>query len=288
MIVTFRTARCGIIVRSGTMGAMSGAKRSRSKRGIGRAVRTFLLSVGALTAVVLVASAAVTWLAQVAEANHIPTRVAAAPAVAPPGPGAAVPVLNLARPARSQPELVDWAARTSSVVAIPALALQAYAYAAAKQAVATPACGLGWSTLAGIGAVESRHGSYGGARLDSMGRALPPIIGIPLDGGPGVAAIADTDKGALDGDPTVDRAVGPMQFIPETWKRWGADADGDGVADPNDINDAALTAARYLCARNPVMTTAQGWRAALFSYNRSDDYARQVLQHAANYAAGQS
>ncbi len=42
--------------------------------------------------------------------------------------------------------------------------------------------------------------------------------------------------------------MGPLQFIPSTWRSWGVDANGDGVADPNQIDDAALAAGRYLCA----------------------------------------
>jgi len=262
-------------------------QRPRTTRKRRRPVRALVLGLGALVLAVILVSALATWLTQLASSNHVPTRVSA-PAVAPPGPGAAAPPINPALPARQQPDLVTWATVVSSTVAIPAKAVQAYGYAAAREAVRDPSCGIGWSTLAGIGAVESRHGSYGGARLDDMGRALPSIVGLPLDGAPGVQAIPDTDKGALDGDPRFDHAVGPMQFIPQTWRKWGVDADGDGVADPNDLNDAALTAARYLCADEPNMTTAKGWRAALFSYNQSQAYANEVLQYAANYAAGLS
>src|SRR4029078_8467116 len=43
-------------------------------------------------------------------------------------------------------------------------------------------------------------------------------------------------------------AVGWMQFMPSTWRRWGTDASGDGVADPYDPQDAIFSAARYLDA----------------------------------------
>ena len=51
------------------------------------------------------------------------------------------------------------------------------------------------------------------ARLDPNGDESKPILGIALDGSTGVALVADSDGGKYDGDPTLDRAVGPMQFI---------------------------------------------------------------------------
>ena len=48
--------------------------------------------------------------------------------------------------------------------------------------------------------------------------------------------------------PDLDRAVGPMQFLPASWARYGADGNGDGVRDPHQLDDAALAAAAYLCA----------------------------------------
>ena len=75
-----------------------------------------------------------------------------------------------------------------------------------------------------------------------------------------------------------------MQFIPSTWHRWASDGDGDGRSDPNDIDDAAYAAARYLCAAGADLTTGKGWQRAIRSYNHSDEYTAQVLDTANRYA----
>ena len=108
---------------------------------------------------------------------------------------------------------------------IPALALRAYHEAAAWAAGFRPGCGLSWSVLAGIGRLESNHGMHWGSatRFSPDGVVSPPITGPALNGR-GVASIPDTDGGRWDGDRTWDRAVGPMQFIPSTWRRLGATA----------------------------------------------------------------
>lgn len=202
---------------------------------------------------------------------------------------AAAPVTGEAVAASSAPlapvPSVDpvWLARVSAATGIPVRALQAYASAQLRVAVQQPACALGWNTIAAIGAVESDHGRHGGAVLGDDGVPTPAIRGPALDGD-GVAAIADTDRGRWDGDTLWDRAVGPMQFIPDTWARWGADGNGDGVADPNQIDDAALATARYLCGAS-AMTDAAAWRAAIFAYNHLDAYVDDVAALANRYAA---
>ncbi|QZN86853.1 lytic murein transglycosylase [Cellulomonas sp. C5510] len=177
---------------------------------------------------------------------------------------------------------VLWAERIAARTGIPVRAVLAYGAADLAVDAEQPGCGLGWNTLAAIGSIESGHGSHGGAVLGDDGRSVPEIRGVPLDGD-GVAAIPDTDDGTWDGDVVWDRAVGPMQFIPTTWARWGADADGDGISDPDVLDDAALAAARYLCA-DATMTTSEGWRAAVLTYNRSDEYADSVARIATEYA----
>ncbi len=179
-------------------------------------------------------------------------------------------------------DLEGWAEATSDLVGVPERALLAYG---ADDLALREECGLTWNTLAGIGSVESDHGRFGGARVGGDGLAEPLIIGLPLDGRPGIKLIPDTDGGELDGDTGFDRAVGPMQFIPTTWDRFGADADDDGIANPHDIDDAALAAGSYLCAGGRDLTDGDDWTAALFSYNRSAPYGQRVFDIATELAA---
>ncbi|MFI9508802.1 lytic transglycosylase domain-containing protein [Nocardia sp. NPDC052566] len=204
----------------------------------------------------------------------------------PPGPGTPVPVIDIDAPGRTAAQLREWADNQSDALNINSTALQAYGYAAAVMARSKPDCGIAWTTIAGIASVESKHGTFRGARVGADGTVRPPIIGIPLDGSPGVALVKDTDGGKLDGDPVNDRALGPLQFIPETWKRWGVDANGDGVIDPQNIDDAALTAARYLCASGGDLTSQHGWQRALLTYNQSNSYLLTVRNRAAAYSVG--
>lgn len=233
---------------------------------------------GMLAAVVLVAGA-VSILTPDEPPIPIPDGV-------PPVPGTPVPEIDVDAPGRSAAQLRDWAQPQAETLGIPVVALEAYGHASAVLARSRPDCGLAWTTLAGIGSVESGHGRHGGASADENGTVAPPIRGVPLDGGPGLAEIRDTDGGRLDGDPVLDRAMGPLQFIPETWTRWATDANGDGVADPDNIDDAALTAGLYLCERGGDLTTAEGWTAALIAYNHSADYMALVRDRAAAYGVG--
>jgi membrane-bound lytic murein transglycosylase B len=131
--------------------------------------------------------------------------------------------------------------------------------------------------------VEGRHGAYGGAVLDERGDPSKRIIGIQLNGTRSTRVVADSDGGTLDGDPVYDRAVGPMQFIPQTWSRFAADGNADGVATPFNLYDATLAAARYLCGASTGLGADPGLRAAYFSYNHSDAYVEHVLSFARRY-----
>lgn len=209
-----------------------------------------------------------------------------APAIPPP-PAPLVAATDrppAAAPARSTRDpLQAWAQQQARRTGIPVPAMRAYGRAELRLAAEQPRCRLGWVTLAGIGEVESDHGRYQGRTLGDQGIASTPIVGVALDG-VGVARIGDTDAGMLDGDPVLDHAVGPMQMLPATWRRWAADGDGDGVREPQDIDDAALAAARYLCASGSLRSDA-GWRAAVLSYNSSSTYLADVAAWAGAYAS---
>jgi hypothetical protein len=164
---------------------------------------------------------------------------------------------------------------------IPGMVLIAYQRAAQAMQTRAPGCKIPVALLAAIGKVESGHAR--GGQVDANGTALQPILGPMLNGG-GFAAIGDTDGGALDGSASWDRAVGPMQFIPSTWRNWAVDGNGDGVANPENVFDASLAAASYLCAGGRDLATPGGLDSAILSYNHSDAYLSLVRAWLAAYS----
>ncbi|MEV0409028.1 lytic transglycosylase domain-containing protein [Actinoallomurus sp. NPDC050550] len=105
--------------------------------------------------------------------------------------------------------------------------------------------GLSWTVLAAIGQIESDHGRNAG--------------------------------------PSSAGALGPMQFMPATWRIYGVDGDGDGKADIMDPYDAVPAAAKYLCASG-AGRGGSGLYHAVFAYNHSDAYVNNVLSLARAYA----
>jgi membrane-bound lytic murein transglycosylase B len=196
------------------------------------------------------------------------------PAAPPPPAAAAVPRENFQ----------GWLQRVSYYSDVPERVLAAYANADLAYQAKNPGCHLTWATLAGVGRAESKHGRYGGASVLANGEESRPIIGPALDGSPGFLAVPDTDQGALDGDAKWDHAVGPMQFTPTTWRHWGVRASGDGKpADPQNMDDAAMTAARYLCAMGHNLAVPKNWWSAVLTYNNSTAYGQDVFSNADAY-----
>jgi hypothetical protein len=196
------------------------------------------------------------------------------------------PIPTLAAPATDTPiaELADpaWVAHIAEAGDIPERAMAAYAGAALALAQTHPECGIGWNTLAAIGLVETEHGTSNGSRIDPDGVARPGIVGTPLDG-EGTDEVPDTDHGEIDGDPTWDRAVGPMQFLPATWAQLAEDGNRDGDTDINNIDDASLTAGSYLCDVGRDLTQSDGWIAAISAYNAHVEYSNRVAEAADHY-----
>lgn len=178
--------------------------------------------------------------------------------------------------------------RDRDAPAVPPLVMTAYVNAAARVGELAPDCaGMSWPILAGIGAAESGHAR--GRAVAANGDITPRVIGPRLDGsgvGGNLTPVIDTDGGVLDGDLEFDRAVGPMQFLPETWMRWGQDGNDDGTRDPHNIFDASLAAAAYLCGDAPAdLADRAQLSAAISRYNRSATYVADVLAYADTYAA---
>ncbi len=166
---------------------------------------------------------------------------------------------------------------------IPTMALTAYRNAERMMALAQPNCGVSWNLLAGIGRIESLHANNGAT--DARGTAVRPIYGPSLDGSlPGNEVIVQSM--APNGQATYARALGPMQFLPGTWARYASDGDGDGKADPQNLFDSTLAAARYLCSGGLNLRDQSQVLSSILRYNNSMPYARNVLGWAAAYATG--
>jgi cell wall-associated NlpC family hydrolase len=173
----------------------------------------------------------------------------------------------------SGPTAIASAPSSAAVAEIPADLLPVYVTAA------TTCPGMPWQVLAGIGFVESHHA--GGHADPTTGEVTPPIIGPPIDGRPGFAAIPDS--ASPDG---WAHAVGPMQFLTTTFAAWGVvapDRPPGATPSPNNAWDAIFTAARYLCSGAEQLEDV---RSAILRYNHSDAYADRVLEKALEYGLG--
>jgi len=143
--------------------------------------------------------------------------------------------------------------RSAQAGAIPS------AYLAMMRQASAASCGLPWEVLAAVAKIESGFDP----------RAVGPLI-------PQLAGTED------------EHALGLMQFLPSTYRGLIARVDAatgsglgpDGIWDPE---SAIHAAAFYLCDSG---AAAGDLRAALFAYNRDEQYVAAVLAQAAAYGLG--
>lgn len=165
---------------------------------------------------------------------------------------------------------------------VPTVAMDAYRAAAALADQRVSSCGIQWYDLAGIAQVESNQGRHGATTIAASGETAPPILGPPLDGQAHRADIPAIATSYDDGGGPHQQAVGPLQFLPATWNALGASV-RVAPGDPNNLWDAAVGAALYLCRAGSFATGPNV--AALYSYNRSASYVTEVAALEQAFAA---
>ncbi len=128
---------------------------------------------------------------------------------------------------------------------------------------------------------SGRPSTYLQLYQESAARYCPPLSWTVL------AAIGEVESGdGANEGPSSAGALGPMQFMPSTWKEWGIDGFGD-TGTPNIMNpfDAVPSAAEMLCADGAAQG-GSGVQSAIFAYNHADWYVSEVLAIAREYATG--
>ncbi|MDT5098919.1 MAG: hypothetical protein QOC76_2656 [Mycobacterium sp.] len=266
-----------------------GAAIEAVRRGATRVMRTPAFGIAAITPIVFagavagspptmapVRDSAVTPLAAVAPSPMNPDGASVVAATKTPTAFHIASTTNISGP---PPAVV---VSSPGTLRIPMIALNAYQNAERMMAVSYPGCGISWNLLAGIGRIESMHAN--GGATDVSGSPVRPIYGPSLDGTlPGNEVI---ELSRNSNRVTYARAIGPMQFLPGTWSRYASDGNGDGKADVQNVFDASLAAARYLCSGGLNLRDQSQVMTAILRYNNSMAYAQNVLGWAAAYATG--
>ena len=115
--------------------------------------------------------------------------------------------------------------------------------------------------LPGVGTPTRTGGLSGALRPGSVPAGLTALIQQAASTCQAVtpallAAQLQTESGWDPNARSVAGAQGLAQFLPGTWRLWGVDANGDGIASPLDPADAIATQARYDCALAGQMSQA--------------------------------
>ena len=264
------------------------AARAAARRLAGRAVSKPVFGIAVLTPIVLAVSVGASAPSIKPVRDTTVTTLAAVGPVVPDDSGTSiVAAFKTPRPFRigggalsAPPPAV--VVNSPGSLRIPSITLNAYRNAERMMAAAVPGCGMSWNILAGIGRIESMHAN--GGSTDVNGTAVRPIYGPALDGTlPGNEVIVQSRSNDRI---SYARAMGPMQFLPGTWSRYAADGNGDGKADVQNVFDATLAAARYLCSGGLNLRDPNQVMTAILRYNNSVAYAQNVLGWARAYATG--
>lgn len=135
------------------------------------------------------------------------------------------------------------------------------------------------------GEVDEQQGCFnGGGNVESLPESVPEPYNSLF---PEAAAEYDVDVGILAvvfyvenrGFPPEDTdwpvssggAKGPFQFLDDTWDGYGVDADGDGTADVNSLEDSSYGAANYLDSLDGNTGLSQGSLDQDFSEENADE-----------------
>jgi cell wall-associated NlpC family hydrolase len=142
-------------------------------------------------------------------------------------------------------EFDEWASKTSQWLDIPLRAMTGYAKATVTLTKEIPGCHLSWVTLAAVGKVTSDHGRAQGGHVADTGA---------MDKALGTIEVRDFYNKVV----STANAAGPMQLSPSIWGKYKASANGSNP-DVQNIDDAALSTGRALCADGHDLSQGQTW-----------------------------
>ncbi|KFU78544.1 Cell wall-associated hydrolase, NlpC family [Amycolatopsis lurida] len=204
-----------------------------------------------ILAAVVVAGAALVAAITFAPKDAPKTEAAAVQSSAPPAPPstssapAEMPKEQPKVPQQMGKEFDAWVSKTSGWLDIPLRAMTGYAKTTVALSKETPGCRLSWVTLAALGKIASDHGRAAGSGLNADGVLTKPL---------GAVEVRDFYNKVVSSA----NASGPLQLTPSVWNQFQASATG-GKPDPQNIDDATLTAGRALCAGGRDLGQGQTW-----------------------------
>ncbi|MFD2399435.1 NlpC/P60 family protein [Prauserella oleivorans] len=172
-------------------------------------------------------------------------------------------------PQQPGPRFEAWVDDVARWLDIPRRAMHAYAAATVRLGQEQPDCNLSWVTLAGIGKTTTDHGRAAGGHITPAGTASTPI---------GTIELRDFSGELI----SVPGSAGPMQLSPAVWRGWQASASG-GTPDIQNLDDAALTAGRALCADGRDLDRGDDWLAGVSAVHDAPLFLHRVLATANVY-----